>query len=186
MAWLLRRFPRFGRAGSGLVCYLRENGPIAYESDVLGRDPRERAAALLATDLAWYWRTMVSSGEVREWTRLTTWSLAALLADISHANGVVPPALVLIGVESGDAPSSVDDSRAMQWIRRFDGGADRPLHAVIGRRPPDPELLFVAQHPPHGVVQLLQAWGIDRDRADRQPYARLKHRSLDDLARTLA
>jgi hypothetical protein len=185
VAWLLRRFPRFGRGGAGLVCYLRENGPIAYESDVLGRDPRERAGALLATDLAWYWRTMVSSGGIREWTRLTAWSLAALLADISHANGFVLPALMLIGVDAGDAPTEVDDGRATQWVRRFDAGADRPLHAVIARHPPDPELLFVAQHPPDGVVQLLQAWGIDRDRADRQAYARLRERSLAALARRL-
>ena len=185
MAWLLRRFPRFGRAGGGLVCYLRENGPIAYECDVLGHDPRERAGALLATDLAWYWRTMGSSGDVREWTCLTAWSLAALLADLSHANGAVPPALVLIGVDAGDSPSEVDDERATQWMRRFDGGADRPLHAVIARHPPVPELVFVAQHPPDGVVQLLQAWGIDRDRAERQAYPRLRDRSLAELARTL-
>ncbi len=167
------------------MCYLRENGPIAYESDVLGRDPRERAGALLATDLAWYWRTMGTVGGVREWTRLTAWSLAALLADVSHAYGVVPPPLVLIGLDGGDAPSEVEDGRATQWMRRFDGGADRPLHAVIARHAPDPELLFVAQHPPDGVVQLLQAWGIDRDRADRQAYARLRDRSLTALAQRL-
>jgi len=167
------------------VCYLRENGPIAYESDVLGRDPRERAAALLATDLAWYWRTIVSGGGVREWTRLTAWSLAALLADVSHATGVIPPALVLIGVDAADTPSEVDDARATQWMRRFDGGADRPLHAVITRHPPDPELLFVAQHPPDGIVQVLHAWGIDRDRVDRQAYARLRDRSLAALSRRL-
>jgi hypothetical protein len=185
VAWLLRRFARFGRSRGALVCYLRENGPIAYASDVFGRDPRERASALLATDLAWYWRT-IGSGGAREWTRLTAWSLAALLADLGSAGGALPPALVLIGIDGGDAPPEVNDAGAAQWMRRFDGGADRPLHAVIARDPADPELLFVAQHPPDSVLQLLQAWGIDRDRADRQAYARLRDRSLNHVAGSLA
>ncbi len=183
MAWLLRRF---GRSRGALVCYLRENGPIAYASDVLGRDPRERATALLATELAWYWRTLASDRASREWTRLTAWSLAALLADIVDATAAIAPALVLIGIDAADAPSAVDDPRAAVWIRNFDGGADRPLHAVIARYPPDRELLFVAQHPPDSIVQLLQAWGIDRDRADRQAYARLRERSLHDVSRSLS
>ena len=182
MAWLLRRF---GRSRGALICYLRENGPIAYASDVLGPDPRERATALLATDLAWYWRTTTSAASVREWTHLTAWSLAALLADIGDAATARPPALLVIGLEAGDTPSTVDDARAAFWMRGFDGGVEHPLHAVIAREPPDRELVFVAQHPPESIVRLLQAWGIDRDRADRQAYARLRDRSLDRLARSV-
>jgi hypothetical protein len=129
---------------------------------------------------------MGSGGGVREWTRVTAWSLAAFLVDIGGATGTVPPPLAVIGIDGGDAPPEVNDPLAAQWMRRFDGGADRPLHAVIARLAPDPELLFVAQHPPEPVVQLLQAWGIDRDRADRQPYARLRNRSLTYLSRSLA
>ena len=128
---------------------------------------------------------MRAGGGVREWTRLTAWSLAALLADVGDTSGPVPPPLMLIGIDGGDAPSGIDDARVIGWVRRFDGGTDRPLHAVIARQVPDPELLFVAQHPPEAVVQLLQAWGIDRDRADRQAYPRLSDRSLDALARRL-
>jgi hypothetical protein len=182
VAWLLRRF---ARARGALICYLRENGPIAYSADVLGREPRERASALLATDLAWYWRATGSGGGVREWTHLTAWSVAALLADVAGAAAPAPPALTLIGIDGGDAPSEVDDARAARWMHGFDEGADRPLHAVIARYPPNPELVFVAQHPPESVVQLLHSWTIDRDRADRQPYARLRDRSLDSLARSL-
>jgi hypothetical protein len=183
VAWLLRRF---GRARGALICYLRENGPIAYGANVLGRDPRDRATALLGTDLAWYWRTVGSGVGTREWTRLTAWSLAALLADIGDAAGVRPPAIVLIGIDGGDAPSAVDDARAFAWMRGFDEGTDRPLHCVITREPPDRELLFVAQHPPESVVQLLQTWGVDRDRADRQPYVRLRDRSLGAVTRSLS
>jgi hypothetical protein len=185
VTWLLRRLVRFGRARGALVCYLRENGPIAYAFELFGRDPRERASALLATDLAWYWRTIGSGAGVREWTRLTAWSLAALLADVGDPSAL-PPALVLIGIDVGDAPPEVDDARAAQWMGKFDGGADRPLHAVIARYPPDPELLFVAQHPPDDILHLLQACGIDRDRADRQAYPRLRERSLSQLARSIA
>lgn len=185
MSWLLRRFARFGAARGALVCYLRENGPIAYASDVFAREPRDRATALLATDLAWYWRTIGPGAGVREWTRLTAWSLAALLADVGET-GRAPARLVLIALEGADAPSAVDDAQAARWMRMFDGGADRPLHAVLVRAPMDPELLFVAQHPPDAALRLLQAWGIDRDRADRQAYARLRERSLDALARVLS
>jgi hypothetical protein len=184
VSWLLRRFPRFGRSRGALVCYLRENGPIAYAADVFGRDPRARASALLATELAWYWRTAAAGEGVREWTRLTAWSLAALLSDVGDARAV-PAALVLIGIDGSDAPPEVDDARAIEWMLGFDGAADRPLHAVIARRLPDPELVFVAQHPPEAVVQLLQAWEIDRDRADRQSYGRLRERTLAAIARGL-
>jgi hypothetical protein len=183
VAWLLRRF---GRSRGALICYLRENGPIAYGADVLGRDPRDRATALLATDLAWYWRTVAAGAGAREWTRLTAWSLAALLADIGDAGAVRPPALVLIGIDGADAPPAVNDARASAWMRGFDEGSDRPLHCVITREPPDRELLFVAQHPPESVVRLLQTWGIDRDRADRQAYARLRDRALRHLPRSFA
>ena len=183
MSWLLRRF---GRSRDALICYLRENGPIAYRAAVFGRDPRERAGALLAMDLAWYWRTIGGGAGVREWTRLTAGSVAALLADIAGAAAARPGALALIGIDNGDAPSEVDDRRAAEWMRGFDGGADGPLHAVIACDPIDRELVFVAQHPPEAVVQLLQAWGIDRDRADRQAYARLRERSLAQLAKSLA
>jgi hypothetical protein len=36
------------------------------------------------------------------------------------------------------------------------------------------------------VLQVLQAWGIDRDKAERRAYARLNERSLAALARSLS
>ena len=47
------------------------------------------------------------------------------------------------------------------------------------------DLLFVAQQPPESVRTLLQAWGIDRDRAERRSYARLHGTALEDLIRSL-
>lgn len=86
MDWLLRRLRTLrtrpkGRAA--LVCYLRENGPIAYGTDVFGTNPRECADAMLSTDLTWYWKTAGPDALRRDWTHLTRWSLAALLADLS-------------------------------------------------------------------------------------------------------
>ena len=185
MDGLFARLVRFGRTRPALVCYLRENGPIAYARDVFGREPRERASVLLEGDLAWHWRTVARESS-RDWTRLTAWSLAALLADVGGPDGAAAAPLVLIALEVADGPSEVGNAAAGRWMREFDAGADRPLHAVLVRWPPDHELLFVAQHPRESVLQVLQAWGIDRDKAERRAYARLNERSLAALARSLS
>jgi hypothetical protein len=44
------------------------------------------------------------------------------------------------------------------------------------------DLVFVAQQPIETVRELLQAWGIDRGKAERRAYARLRGRALEDLA----
>ena len=38
---------------------------------------------------------------------------------------------------------------------------------------------------PKPIRELLQAWGIDRDAAERRAYARLHGESLEDIARAL-
>jgi len=58
--WFLSRFRRRNSGRATLVCYLRENGPIAYGTDVFGTDPRERVDAMLSTDLTWYWAWVVT------------------------------------------------------------------------------------------------------------------------------
>ena len=45
--------------------------------------------------------------------------------------------------------------------------------------------LFVAQQPPESIRTMLQAWGIDRDKAERRSYARLHGTALEDLIRSL-
>jgi hypothetical protein len=42
--------------------------------------------------------------------------------------------------------------------------------------------VFVAQQPPEAVRELLQAWGIDRGKAERRAYARLRGESLEEIA----
>ena len=187
MRGFLRRFRRSQGTGVPCACYLRENGPIAYALEIFGHAPRDRAGVLVATDLAWYWRTIARDGAAREWTQLTSWSLAALLGDLATAHRGAEGSLVLIGIDLRDAPSEVSDARAASWMKGFDRGAAAPLHAVAARPASSGrDLLFVAQHPPEPVRALLQAWGIDRDRAERQAYARLRERSLDALARSLS
>jgi hypothetical protein len=182
--WLLGRFRRTGTRAA-LVCYLRENGPIAYAADLLGRDPRARASAMLATDLAWYWKTAGDGRVARDWTHLTAWSLAALLADLGAARDGITWHHLFVAIDGPDAPSAITDTLVAGWMRGFSGGADHPLHAVVTRPAPGGDLLFVAQQPPESVRGLLQSWGIDRDRAARRAYPRLRTHSLEDLARAL-
>jgi hypothetical protein len=183
--WLFGRF-RGRAARRPLVCYLRENGPIAYACDVFGRDPRERAGAMLAIDLAWYWRTIVRDAGARDWTRLTAWSLAALLTDLGARDDGVEPRLLLIALDLRDAPPAVNDAEVARWSHGFSGGVEHPLHAVVSRPAPGGDLVFVAQQPPESVRALLQAWGIDRDRADRRAYPKLQSHSLEYLMKFLA
>jgi hypothetical protein len=183
--WLISRWRRGGASRARLVCYLRENGPIAYALDVFGHDPRERAGAMLAADLAWYWKALGRGGAARDWTRLTAWSLAALLADMNGGQEGVTPPLVLIGIDALDAPTQIGDAEIAGWMKSFSAGADLPLHAVVSRPAPGGDLLFVAQHPPESVRTLLQAWGIDRDKAERRAYPHLQNHALEEIIRSL-
>jgi hypothetical protein len=171
-----------------LVCYLRENGPIAYGTDVFGADPRERVEAMLAsTELTWYWKTVGPDVLARDWTHLTRWSLAALLQDLTAQHDGVRPHVFVVGVDdtAQDGPEEVTDKRVAAWMRAFGTAAQRPLHAVVSRPPGGGDLFFVAQQPPEIVRNLLQAWGIGRDKAQRTAYARLHGRSLEDIAASL-
>jgi hypothetical protein len=163
------------------MCYLRENGPIAYALEIFNRSPRERAAVMLAADLAWYWRNLSAEGETHDWTRVTAWSLAALLRDLAIAPTGITPYVLLIAIDPRDAPPSMTDAEVSRWVAAFAAGADQPLHALVSRPAPGGDLLFVAQQPPGPVRLLLQAWGIDRDKAERRAYARLESHALERL-----
>lgn len=185
MDWFLSKLRRRNSGSAALVCYLRENGPIAYGTDVFGNDPRERVDAMLATDLTWFWKTSGPESLSRDWTHLTRWSLAALLADLSAQHDGRTPHVVVIAVEAEDAPEDVSDLRVAGWMRGFGGAATAPLHAVVSRPGRADDLLFVAQQPPESIRSMLQAWGIDRDKAERKSYARLRGTALEDLIRSL-
>ena len=62
--------------------------------------------------------------------------------------------------------------------------APGPLHAVVSRPATGGDLFFVAQQPPEIVRSLLQAWGIGRDKAQRNAYARLHGNALEDIAKS--
>ena len=188
MDWFRRLFPQRNRSRTGLVCYLRENGPIAYGTVVFGGDPRDRVEAMLASSaLTWYWKTVGPEPIARDWTQLTRWSIAALLADLAAEQDGVKPHLLVAGVDdtAHDGPEDVTDARVAEWIRAFAVASSGPLHAVVSRPGAGSDLFFVAQQPPEIVRNLLQAWGIGRDTAQRKAYARLHGSGLEDIARSL-
>jgi hypothetical protein len=183
--WILRHWRRRGR-DSTLVCYLRENGPIAYASALFAREPRERAEAMLATGLAWYWKTNGAPTACRDWTELSRWSLAALLGDLAAEHDGLKPHVLAVAVDPQDSPDEMTDARVAGWLRAFSADAAGPLHAVVTHPAPGGNLVFVAQQPPESIRGLLQAWGIDRDKASRRAYARLHGAALEDVIRLLA
>ena len=156
---------------SVFACYLRENGPIAYELDLFRSSPRERADAMMSSPLAWAWK----SG-AREWTELTRISLSAFLAD-------VPGGVLLVATE-GDLPVHVTDAGVAEWIRRFSRLQPGPLAAIISVTA-DRQLLFVQQHASEAVNELLANWGLDKGAAERKSYARLGPASLESIAERL-
>jgi len=182
--WLLRYFRR-GRDRAALVCYLRENGPIAYGAEVFAREPRERADAMLTTGLAWHWKTSGATAIARDWTELSRWSLAALLADLGAARDGLAPGVLAVAIDPQDSPDEMTDTRVAEWMRGFGGAAPGPLHAVVVHPAPGGDLVFVAQQPPEAIRALLHGWGIDRDKATRRAYARLHGTALEDVIRSL-
>lgn len=156
---------------SVFTCYLRENGPIAYELDLFASAARERADAMMSSPLTWAWK----SG-AREWTHLTRISLSAFLKDV--ASGAL-----LVATES-ELPTDVTDVAVADWIRRFSRIQPVPLTAIIsvtaGR-----QLLFVQQHASEAVNELLATWGLDKGAAARKSYARLGESSLESIGEKL-
>lgn len=168
MRALLQRFFGGRRPRPVFTCYLRENGPIAYELDMFGETPRDRADAMMSGELSWAWKS-----DSREWTHLTRISLSAFLADL--------PAGVLLVATEADLPTEVSDAVVADWIRGFCRIHDVPLVGVISITP-GRQVLFVQQHATEPVNRLLDAWGLDKGAAERKSYARLGPVSLEAIA----
>jgi hypothetical protein len=150
------------RARPAVVCYLRENGPLAYELDLFTSAPRERADAMIASDLG------------RDWTQLTRVSLSAFLSDLATGD------VLLLGTE-GEPPHDLGNVAVRGWLRRFARIQPSPVAALIsvaGGR----QLLYVQQHATESVNRLLDTWGLDKGSAERQSYARLGPASLEAVA----
>ena len=164
-----------------MVCYLRENGPIAYELGLFGDNPRARIEAMFETGLGWYWAILDERDTPIEWTELTRWSMGAMHRDVTQAPA---PVLLVAGIEPQEARADVG-AELRDWGRRFATDTSSPLHLLIVRGRTDGELVFVAQQTPEIIRSLLQAWDIDRARAERRAYARLKDRSLETVLERL-
>jgi len=165
----LQRLFRRRLRRAAVVCYLRENGPIAYELDLFSCDARERADAMMSGEIFWIWK-----GADRDWTELTRVSLSAFLADLAAGD------LLLVGNET-DIPVHLSDRLIKDWIRAFGRLQPSPLAAVVsvarGR-----QLLFVQQHASEPIVRLLDAWGLDKGAAERKAYHHLGPVSLEATA----
>jgi hypothetical protein len=172
-----QKLTRSARHGP-LVCYLRENGPIAYELSLFPNNARAAIESMLSTGFAWYWCAAASASGSREWTQLTRWSLGAFLPDLEGGD------VLAVGVDAADAPAGATGDLVAAWLRPFCAERPGPAHVfIIGAAGRD--RVFVAQQPPGAVRDLLQAWGIDRGAAERRAYARLQGDSLEAIARAL-
>lgn len=168
---LQRLFPGKRTRKSAVTCYLRENGPIAYELDIFTSAPRDRADAMMSSALSWAWK----SGN-REWTELTRISLSAFLADVLSG--------VRLVAAEGELPMHVTDALVTEWIRKFSRLQPGPMAAFISITT-DRQLLFVQQQATEAVNELLANWGIDKGSAERKSYARLGAASLEAAAEQL-
>jgi hypothetical protein len=182
--WFLDQFLGQRRRQVEVACYLRENGPIAYELSLFADNAREPVEAMFETGLTWYWTKLDVRGgtEPPEWIELTRWSMAALLGDLA------PPAsegrTLVIGIEPQESRSDIARD-LVGWGGRFVTDDQSPLVVVIHQAGGRSERVFVAQQPPEPVLTLLHAWGIDRTKAVRRAYARLRDDSLESLVARL-
>ena len=152
-----------------MACYLRENGPIAYELDLFSDNPRERVEAMLSSGLEWSWHT-----PSRDWTELTRVSLSAFLGDVSSGE------ILLAGTEGDATHHTLDNATVKEWIKRFGRLQPSPLVALISVRS-SKHLLYVQQHASESVNRLLEAWGLDKGSAERRSYARLGPLALESV-----
>jgi hypothetical protein len=181
--WLLHALRRRPRPAAP-TCYLRENGPIAYALPLFADDARPRLEAMLDTGLSWFWQSARDASAPGEWTSLSRWSLAALLADLGGEDGARRD-LWMIGLEAADAPRVLHDRDVASMLRAFVAEERGALEAVIHHVPPDACYAFVAQQASAPVVALLQAWDADPTKAVRKAYARLPSTSLEQWMRAL-
>ena len=88
--------------------------------------------------------------------------------------------LLVVGVEPrelhGEIAAGLPD-----WGRQFTTEDPSPLQMVVHRSRDGVDRVFVAQQTPDHLRQLLQAWNIDRAKAERRAYARLKDGALEAL-----
>ena len=176
MDWLLHRLRRRPRRVLP-TCYLRENGPIAYALPLFGADPRPSVEAMLETGFAWFWQAGGSSA-AGEWTSLSRWSLAAMLADLAPG-GPEHHELWVVGFDAADTPASLTNRDVAAALRMFLAEEPGALQAVLHHVPPDTGFAFVAQQTSAPMVALLQAWDVDPTKAVRKAYARLPATSLE-------
>lgn len=134
---------------------------------------------MLATGLAWYWRAGSPGASAADWTQLTRWSLGAFLPDLERGD------VLAVGIDQADAPAGASDPIVAGWLRPFCAERDGPAHVAITRAARR-DRVFVAQQPPETVRDLLQAWSVDRAKAERRAYARLREESLEDITRALS
>jgi hypothetical protein len=120
-----------------------------------------------------------AAAPAHDWTQLTRWSLGAFLPDVERGD------LLAIGIDSADAPAGATDLVVAGWLRPFCAERGGPAHAFIARAA-QRDRVFVAQQPAEPAREMLKAWGIDRGRAERRAYARLRGDSLEDIARALS
>ena len=161
-----------GTRASSVTCYLRENGPIAYEFDLFSSAARDRADAMLTAEFSWAWK-----GAARDWTELTRISLSAFLSDLGSGD------VLLVGAE-GELPVDISDVQVKDWIRHFSRLQPSPLAAVISATA-SRQLLFVQQHASDTVNRLLENWGLDKGAAERKAYPRLGPASVESIAERL-
>ena len=110
------------------MCYLRENGPIAYELSLFPNNARAAIESMLSTGFAWYWCVAASASGSREWTQLTRWSLGAFLPDLERAD------VFAVGVEATTTTRWRDRRRRRSVAAAVLRGAAGPRACVHRRR----------------------------------------------------
>lgn len=189
--------------GKELTVYLRENGPICYEVEVLPMNDRQSldkwTSELFDIKLTWYWesgraRPKVKHSqysylpEFRPPTILDISTKEIFLDDLSERDvDEYARFIVIFGVDSNSQTPISDVTHLKSALREFLTLERSQIRIIIIQIGDSPwENVFVPHRPAQPVKQVLRKWGIDESLIRRKrSYEELYNAKLELLAESI-
>ena len=160
-----------------ITAYLRDQGPVCYETKILNLDDKQAlrswASRLLSMDIGWYWesrrsRPMADDSqyhylpEQRSLTLLTINNMEIFLDDLSERD--IDGYARFVAIFGTDSDADLLASHGTQFgsaLERFSEFEEAPIRVVVVQIGDSPcEYIFV----PHNLIEqvrcLIENWGI--------------------------
>jgi hypothetical protein len=182
-----------------LVAYLRNQGPICYEMQILNIEYRSSleliTQQLLGSGLLWYWRSSrsyesadaykdLNLPEERPLTQLTPGSASSLVEDFSELDIDGQGRFIAIfGLDQNSVSRGLDTLGLQSALNNFLQREQGPIRVVVIRiGDMRPQYIFVPHYPIEAVGELLENWGITSTKVEKErPYKKLNEAKLESV-----